>query len=142
MFHTGIRFTKETRCAFHAKNGTLLQECRLAGKKDFSLRLSSFEQAFEVCLFQGHGTGAAVGAEVGLFGLQPLADELESILSREVLAGSYGRGAGMVYPHRVQVVHAPGKSFATVSPTRSHQLFYLSYFQGQCHYAPQLLCPQ
>ena len=85
----------------NAKNGTLLQECRLAGKQDFSLRLSSFEQAFEICFFQGNGTGAAVGAEVRLFGLEPLADELERVFPRKVLAGAYGCGAGMVYPHRV-----------------------------------------
>ena len=111
MLHTEIRFAREMRCVFHAKNGTLLQECRLGGMEGFCLRLFSFEQAFEVGFVQRHCTGAAVGAEVGLFCLQPLADEFERVLPREVLAGAYGRGAGMVYPHRVQIVHAPGKSF-------------------------------
>ena len=112
MLHTEIRLVRERRCVFHAKNGTLLQERRFGEKKGFRLSLFSFEQTFEISFFQGHGTGAAVGAEVGFFGLQPLADELQRVLPREVLAGAYGRGAGMVYPYRVQVVHTSGKGFS------------------------------
>ena len=112
MLHAEIRFTKEMRCAFHAKSGILLQECRFGEVKGFCLSLSSFEQAFKVRFFQGHGAGAAVGAEVGLFGLQPLADELERVFPGEVLAGAYGCGAGMVYPHRVQIVYTSGKGFS------------------------------
>ena len=112
MLHAEIRLVRERRCVFHAKNGTLLQERRFGEKKGFCLRLFSFEQAFEVGFVQRHCTGAAVGAEVGLFCLQPLADELEGVFPREVLSGAYGRGAGMVYPYRVQVVHSPGKGFS------------------------------
>ena len=99
MLHAEIRLVRERRCVFHAKNGTLVQECRLGGMEGFCLCLFSFEQAFEVSFFQGHGTGAAVGAEVGLFCLQPLADELERVFPGEVLACAYGCGAGVVYPH-------------------------------------------
>ena len=52
-----------------------------------------------------------MGAEVRLFGLKPLLYKVQGILTGEVLARAYGRGTGMMYPYRAQVIHSPRKHF-------------------------------